>query len=72
MVRISKQAIVKSKKNYRLFARLMMLFNVHQKTIEVWINTNDVRMTTPDAVRIMMEELELTREELLIEEAVAY
>jgi hypothetical protein len=67
---ISELAINKIKGNNILVAKLMMLFDRTQNTIENWMNDKDVRLITPDAVRIISEETRLTEDEIIEQEAV--
>jgi len=64
---ISDKAIMAIKGNNRLIARLMIAFDRGQNTIENWMASKDVRLTTPNAVRIISEESELTSEEILVD-----
>lgn len=68
MVGISNKVIVKSKKQWVLHARLMILFNVHQKTIETWIEDRDPRLSNPTAVKIISEVLKIPIDQVLEEE----
>jgi uncharacterized protein YehS (DUF1456 family) len=65
MRRISDEAIVKMKGNYQVLARLMILFNCHQKTIETWLNKRDLRLSLPEAVEIIRQHAHLKEEEIL-------
>lgn len=70
---ISVKAIEAIKGNNRLMARLMMAFDRGQNTIENWMASKDIRLTTPTAVQIFREETDLTDSEILEDEsAVAF
>lgn len=68
---ISDRAVVEIKKSNTLIARLMILFDRGQNTIENWMTSKDVRLTTVDAVRVIGEESGLTEEEILEQETEA-
>jgi len=65
---ISNKAIQAMKGNNKLMAKMMLAFDRTQNTIENWMNDKDVRLTTPDAVKIISEETKLTESEILEEE----
>jgi hypothetical protein len=65
MRRISEQAIVKMRGNYQVLGRLMILFDVHQKTIETWIQKKDVRLTISESVKIIKEQTKLSEDQIL-------
>lgn len=65
MVTISNKAQNKLSGNRRAIGKLMVLFNVHSVTIERWIESKDVRLTTPQALEIIKEETELNEDHLL-------
>lgn len=65
MVTISNKAQTKLSGNRRAIGKLMVLFNVHSVTIERWIESKDVRLTTPQALEIIKEETELHEDHLL-------
>lgn len=67
MVTITNKALEAFKGNNKLIARLMIAFDRGQNTIENWMASKDVRLTTPIAVQIIMEETELTNAEILEE-----
>ncbi len=62
---ISDRAIREIKGNNRLIARLMIAFDRSQNTIENWMASKDVRLTTPTAVQIITEESKLSEAEIL-------
>lgn len=68
---ISDKAIEAIKGNNRLMARLMMAFDRGQNTIENWMASKDIRLTTPTAVQIFREETGLTDSEILEEEKIS-
>lgn len=69
---VTDKAIEGIKGNNRLMGRLMIAFDRGQNTIENWMASKDIRLTTPTAVQIIKEEAGLTIEEILEEdEAVA-
>lgn len=65
MVTISNKAQNKLKNNQRAIAKLVLLFDVHAKTIERWIDSKDVRLTNPSALEIIKEETSLNEDHLL-------
>lgn len=65
---ISDKAIAAIKGNNRLMARLMTAFDRGQNTIENWMGSKDIRLTTATAVQIFREETGLTDSEILEEE----
>jgi len=67
MVGLSNTVIVKSRRNWRLYGHLMVLFDVHQKTIETWIKENDPRLANPSAVKIFSQQLGIPANEVLEE-----
>ena len=58
------------KSNNRLMARMMLAFDKTQNTIENWMASKDIRLTTHNAVAIIREETGLTDEEILESEPV--
>ena len=64
-MQISDKAIGRIKGNNILIGRLMAAFNRGQKSIEVWMDNKDIRLTTPTAVQIIREETELTDYEIV-------
>lgn len=62
---ISDKAIEAIKNSNKLIAALMTAFDRGQNTIEIWMNKKDVRLTTPTAVKLIMEHSELTEMEIL-------
>lgn len=58
----TKEAI---KSNNRIVGRLMILFDRGQKTIENWLDNDDIRFTTPAAMDIIKTETGLTEAEIL-------
>lgn len=68
---ISDKAIAAIKGNNRLIAKLMMGFDRGQNTIENWLISKDVRLTTPIAVQAIMEESDLAENEILVEETIS-
>lgn len=68
MYAISDKAIAAIKSSNKLMGRLMIAFDRGQNTIENWMASKDVRLTTPAAVQIISEESELANNEILEEE----
>ncbi len=62
---ISKESLVKISGNNKIIGRLMWVFDVHYKTIERWIDANDLRLTTHPALQIISEELGVSIDEIL-------
>ena len=67
---ISDKALMAIKGSNILIGRLMIAFNRGQNTIENWMNSKDIRLTTPDAVKIISEESGLSEGEILDESTV--
>lgn len=67
MTTISEAAIKKIRGNQRCMGRLVTHFNKHYMTIIRWLDEKNVILVTPDAVQIITEETELTRDEILEE-----
>lgn len=65
---ISDKAITSIKGNNRLMAKLMIAFDRGQNTIENWMNSKDVRLTTPIAIQLIGEESDLSKDEIILEE----
>lgn len=65
---ITDKAIEAIKGNNKLVARLMISFDRTQNTIENWMNSKDVRLTTANAVQIIKEETGLSYEDILEKE----
>lgn len=64
---ISEIAIQNIKGNNRLIGRLMIAFNRSQNTIENWMASKDIRLTTPLAVGVIHEETGLVEKQILCE-----
>ena len=60
----AKDCILSSNK---LMGRLMGLFDRGQKSLQDWIGENDIRLTTPSAVKIIKEESGLSEDEILVD-----
>lgn len=69
MITITDRALGLIPKNNRIIGRLMIAFDRGQNTIENWIESKDVRLTTPMAVLIIAEETGLKESEILEESA---
>lgn len=65
MTRISDSGIRAIKGSNRIIARLMILYNRGQNTIENWMAARDIRLTAPAAVQIIREESGLEDSEIL-------
>lgn len=70
-MKITQQAIDKIRGNNSAIGRLMQAFDRGQKSIEVWMNNKDIRLTTPTAVQIIQEETGLSEDEILEADPVA-
>lgn len=64
-MKITDIAVQKIRKENKAIARLMILFDRGQKSIERWMEDKDIRLTLPEAVLIISEETRLTPEEIL-------
>ena len=53
------------KKNRRLINLLAINFDVHSGTVERWIKTNDIMLTTMSATNIIAEEMKLQLSEIV-------
>lgn len=67
---ITDKAVESIKASNKIIGRLMIAFNRGQNTIENWMASKDVRLTTPDATKIITEETGLSYEEILEEDTV--
>lgn len=56
MQKIKQELVGLIKKNWAINGKLVAAFNVHPRTIENWIISRDVRLTTPTAIKIIKEE----------------
>jgi hypothetical protein len=65
---VTDKAIEGIKGNNKLMGRLMIAFDRGQNTIENWMASKDIRLTTPTAVQIIKEETGLQDEEILEED----
>lgn len=64
-MQITDKAIVAIKTSNRIIGRLMIAFNRGQNTIENWMASKDVRLTTAMAIEIIAEESGLTQDEII-------
>ena len=64
-MQISDKAIAAIKGNNVLTGRLMAVFNRSQDTIENWLNSKDIRLTTPAAVQLIQKIGKLRPDEIL-------
>lgn len=64
---ISEKAINEIKNNNPVMGRLMGAFDKGQATIENWLKSKDIRLTTPLAVQIISEGTGLNPGEILEE-----
>jgi Tfp pilus assembly major pilin PilA len=67
MKQISTAAMLMIRSNNRVIGKLMLLFDKTSKTIENWMDAQDVRLTTPGAIEVIKEETRLSEEEILVE-----
>lgn len=65
MKQVSDKALLLMKKNNVAIGKLMIAFNKGQQTILNWMDSKDVRLTTPTAVEVIREETGLSDEEIL-------
>lgn len=65
MIVITDKAINAIRSSNRLIGRLMGEFNRGQNTLENWMASKDIRLTTPGAVNIISEETGLADTEIL-------
>ena len=66
---ITDKAIAAIKASNTIMGHLMIAFDRGQNTIENWLASKDVRLTTPTATRIILEHSDLTEDEILEEES---
>lgn len=67
MQTISDLTVLRLKGNHKALGRLVVLFNRHYRSIEMWIAARDVRLATPSAIKIIKEETGLSESEILTE-----
>lgn len=65
---ISNIVAEKVRGNNRIIGLLMIAFDRGQKTIELWLDDKDIRLTTPTAVEIIKAETGLTESEIFEKE----
>jgi hypothetical protein len=65
---VTDKAIELIKGNNKLMGRLMIAFDRGQNTIENWMASKDIRLTTPTAVQIIKEETGLADSEIMEED----
>jgi len=68
---LSKKALSAITRNNKVIGRLVAKFDKHPRTIENWIDNNDVHLTNPSSLEIIREETGLTDEEILTEKQAA-
>lgn len=66
-MQLSKKATDAIKDSNKLMGLLMGAFNKGQKTIENWIDAQDIRLTTPLATEIIAELTKIPIGEILVE-----
>lgn len=66
-MQISDAAIEAIRTSNACMGRLMGAFNRREKSIENWLESKDIRLTTPSAVQIIKEETGLSDIEILVE-----
>lgn len=70
MTTITDNAASATRESNKAVGRLMDLFDKTQVTIWSWLEAKDIRLTTPDAVRIIGEETGLEDSQILEEDTV--
>lgn len=70
---ISDKAVAAIKSSNIIMGKLMVAFNRGQNTIENWMNSEprNILLTTPDAVRVITKNSDLTEDDILVEDSVA-
>lgn len=63
--RITAQTLEKMNKSNGVKVKMGLAFDKGYHTIQRWINSNDVMLTTADSLRIIQEELHISAEEAL-------
>ncbi len=64
-MQISEKAIESLKGNHKALASLSYKFDKHAKTIENWLISKDIRLTTPLAIEVIKAETGLSEDEIL-------
>lgn len=67
-MKVSKKVLEAIRKNNKIIGLLMGAFDVHFRTIENWIENNDIRLTTPLATRIIIDETGIPENEIFEKE----
>lgn len=67
-IQISEKAKQSILGNNKLIGKLMIAFDRTQKSIENWVNKDDLMLTTPKAVEIISEHTGLTEDQILVSE----
>jgi hypothetical protein len=67
-MQITNKAISEIKSSNKLMGRLMAAFDRGQRSMEKWLESKDIRLTTPTAVLIIKEETGLDDSQILEEE----
>lgn len=61
---LSKKTLELIRRNNKILGLLVGAFDVHFRTMENWIENNDIRLTTPTATKIIMTETGLNESEI--------
>lgn len=69
-MKLNDSLIKKIRKSNRLKGLLCVALNKSMKSIEIYCDRNDQLLTTASALKIIREELNLTDEEIFMEESV--
>jgi len=48
----------------KLCGKLMQIFDVRQRTIELWSDKNDIKLYHPSAIMIIADHLDVTNDDL--------
>jgi hypothetical protein len=67
-MKVSKKVLESIRRNNKIIGLLMGAFDVHFRTIENWIENNDIRLTTPLATKIIIDETGISEDEIFEKE----
>jgi hypothetical protein len=67
-MKLSNNALAELKSSNVIKAELVIAFDKSHRTIERWIETNNIMLTTKDCVDIIVKNTKLKEQEILIED----
>ena len=62
---ITNEVVILIKNNMQLRNRLALELNKHYSTINLWIKKNDIRLTSALSLKIISEELNISKEQIM-------